>query len=476
MKVLRVLLSATLLLALSLLPMKTLAAEETPPSTQNPSDLVEQAAQLSEDPEILRDRGGEIVDLLNQALTLDNKLVEAYFDLALYYHDTGDDAKTRENLDKVFQLEPEYPNGRALRGVRMLAAGMTAEARAEFDAALAADPYNPIANNQLAEDAIRKGAYSDAIRYARLALLVDSDNMNSYVNIAMAYRKMGQANLAKLVAFNALSMNPKAAQVYNVLGLLYLSEDRVKAAITQFEKALQYRPDYTEANLNLGAIILNYNDFSGARKHFDAVLAKVPDHVDATLSRGVALRGLAKYELAAKDYATVLRLKPGHLGALYNRCILLQEYVTDYEKALTGCDEMLAAIDKKHPQYKEMTDRVQGIKDTMAVLKQMEEDKKNAPPPMPDTSPEGAAAAPAGDAAGIAPATEAPAPKAPEAPPATPKAPAPEAVTPEAKEAAAPAAPASETPEVKAGEKATGAAPEAAKAAKVGAEEKKDAE
>jgi len=362
----------------------------------DPKALVEQAAIISEDPETLKARHDEIEGLLRKALELDPKLLEARQNLVLLHLYSGDAAAARAELDKLLQLEPNHASGRALRGLLLLRAGQTAEGRAELDAAVAVDPYNPIANAELAALAYKAGNDEEAIRLGRLALLIDSANVNAYVAIAMAYRHMGSANLAKLVCYNALGMSPKAAPIYNILGLLFLAEDQVKDAIVQFEKAVAFEPDFVEGRMNLGATMLNYGDFGGAFDQFDAVLKLQPDNVDAVLSRAVALRGLSKFPEAAEGYERVLSLKPGHLGALYNRCILYQEYLSEYEKALDHCRLMLQSIDKKHPDYKEMVDRVSGIEDTIKVMKQQKEQAPAVPP----------AEAPAAPAEGAAPAAK----------------------------------------------------------------------
>ncbi len=386
------------LLVLSALGARAAWADDAPAApTNDPKALVEQAAIISEDPDTLKARHDELEGLLRKALEQDPKLVEARLNLVLLHYYMGDVPTAKAELDKLLQLDPGYASGRAMRGLLLLRDGQVAEGRAELDAAVAADPYNAIANAELAALAYKAGNDEEAIRLGRLALLIDSANVNAYVTIAMAYRHMGSANLAKLVCYNAIGMSPKAAPIYNILGLLFLAEDQVKDAIVQFEKAVAFEPDFVEAHVNLGAVMLNYGDFSGALAHFDAVLRLQPDNVDAVLSRAVALRGLGKYPEAAEGYEKVLTMRPGHLGALYNRCILFQEYLNEYDKALDHCRLMLQSIDKKHPDYKEMVDRVAGIEDTIKVMKQM----KDNPPPAPP--------APAGDAA---PAPEAPAPEA----------------------------------------------------------------
>jgi tetratricopeptide (TPR) repeat protein len=388
--------TTTAFLFLSVLVAGSALADEAAPN--DPKALVEQASLLAEDPDSLTSRRADIEGLLRRAIELDPRMVEARFNLVLLHYHAADFAAARAELEKVLQLDPQYASARAMRGVLLLRDGQSAEGRAELDAAVLTDPYNPIANAELAALAYAAGSNDEAIRLGRLALLIDSDNVNAYVAIAMAYRRMGSANLSKLVCYNAIGMSPKAAPIYNILGLLALDEDQVKIAIGQFEKAVEFEPDFVEARMNLGAVMLNYGDFAGALQHFEAVLKLQPDNLDATLSLAVVHRGLGKYPEAAAGYEKVLRLRPGNLGALYNRCILFQEYMSEYEKALEHCRVMLGSIDKKHPDYKEMTDRVSGIEQTIQVMKQM----KDQPAPPVETPPEAqppADAAPAAEGA-----------------------------------------------------------------------------
>ena len=371
--------------------------DEQAPRTQadEARDLVNQAALIWESRPDIKSRGPEIEGLLKQAIEKNPQLDVAYLDLALLYDRLGRDADAQYRIDQLLEIEPGHAGARALRGALMLRRGLRAEGMAELQAVLKDDPYNSIANNQIAAFAIAESRYEDAIRAGRLALLVDSGNMNAYTNIALAYMRMQKVSLAKLVCFNALSIDKKASTIYNILGLLYLGEDMVKEAIVEFEKAVQYQSDFFEAHMNLGAIMLNYSDFSGAMGHFDAALATHPETVEAVLSRAVALRGLGRYDEAARGYEKVLSLKAGHLGALYNRCILYQEYLNEYEKALGYCNNMLTAIDKKHPAWAEMNDRVRGIEQTIRVLKEAEEERKRLEEEARKAK-EAAAAAPAG--------------------------------------------------------------------------------
>jgi tetratricopeptide (TPR) repeat protein len=387
----------------------TARAQEAPPTGgEDPRELVEKASQVWAGMDARKSQAAEAEALLKKAAAMDGRLIEAHFNLALLYDTLGRGDESRAALEKVFQLDPQYANGLALRGAQLLKRGLRTEAMTDLNAALAKDPYNPIANNELAAQSIRDGNHAEAIRYSRLALLLDSGNLNSYINIALAYLRMGEVSLARLVCENALSISPNAAPIFNILGLLALKDNNVTAAIVQFEKAVAADADFAEAHMNLGSIMLNYNDFAGALAHWDAVLRLKPGDPDATLSRSVALRGLGKYGDAAAGYEDVLKKRPGDVGALYNRCILYQEYMSkepeDYQKALGMCSDVVAHIDSKHPLWKEMNDRLKGIRDTIKVLQEQKAEEARQPAAPPAEKP-AEPAAPAAPAAAPAPGT-----------------------------------------------------------------------
>src|SRR5581483_5380989 len=72
------------------------------------------------------------------------------------------------------------------------------------------------------------------------------------------------------------SMKTNLAVVYNTLGLVELKRKNISPAITQFKKAVEMNPNFSEARLNLAALSLNNRDYKTAEENFRAVVQAQP--------------------------------------------------------------------------------------------------------------------------------------------------------------------------------------------------------
>ena len=82
--------------------------------------------------------------------------------------------------------------------------------------------------------------------------------------------------------------DPSAITFYN-LGTLYMKGGRPSQAKAAFERALQLKPDYAEANNSLGALLAQSGDVPAAIERFRAALQAKPDFADALNNLGFAL-------------------------------------------------------------------------------------------------------------------------------------------------------------------------------------------
>ena len=287
-------------------------------------------------------------------------------------------------------LDPANADIVAMLGRIAARQGRGADAEALIQEALAIDEYSSVALNYLADKENQARNYEQALVYCRKGLLGNPDNLDSYLNMGIVYYETGRIELGELVCQSALKLNQEAAPMRNLLGLIYLRQNEVRKASKEFERAVKADPDYMDARKNLASLVLNYKDFDSAVTFFEEVLKRDPDNMRMQLSYAVALRGVDKYDAAKTELEGILAKQPGNLEAGYNLCILLHEYLEAYEDALRQCADFQARIDKRHGKWREMNQRVRGIKETIEVLKEFPDDKP----------------APGGEAA---PATEAPA-------------------------------------------------------------------
>ncbi len=89
---------------------------------------------------------------------------------------------------------------------------------------------------------------------------------------ALAFYQAGEIPEALREALAAQKANPKDPEVYNLLGLIYLSKKDYTKACQYFEKALKIDPNYSEALNNLGSVYLLQRDLDKALVYFQKAL------------------------------------------------------------------------------------------------------------------------------------------------------------------------------------------------------------
>ena len=255
-------------------------------------------------------------------------------------------------------------------GVIALAEGDRALAQAEFDRALKIDPANSGAHNFLAAKAIGGRDFTEAVNHARMALVSDPDSMDAYLNLAAAYYEMGLLDVGLLVGRNALGLDKANAPIQNMLGLVFVKKGEVRNAVKLFEKAVNDDPELFDARMDLGAVTLAYKDFVTAGAQYEKAVELNPASTTARMGHAVALRGLDKGDEALRILTEIAGKDPGNADVHYNLCLLYQETLSDYGKALKECRQFISMA-PAHAKTSQARTRVEGIE---MIMEAMEDD------------------------------------------------------------------------------------------------------
>lgn len=99
-----------------------------------------------------------------------------------------------------------------------------------------------------------------------------------YVNLAIAYQKMGNLSAAEENVKKALAINPDHPVANTEYGLIYRKTGRFAQARESYERALKHYPDFLPARKNLGILCDMYlHDFECALTQYRIYGAAVPD-------------------------------------------------------------------------------------------------------------------------------------------------------------------------------------------------------
>ncbi len=98
-----------------------------------------------------------------------------------------------------------------------------------------------------------------------------------YVNIAIAYNRLGDTKAAEENLISALKLDIGHPVANNELGLLYRKSGKFKAARTAYENAIKEHPEYLPAIRNLGVLCdLYMHDYECALQQFEVYLELEP--------------------------------------------------------------------------------------------------------------------------------------------------------------------------------------------------------
>jgi len=96
----------------------------------------------------------------------------------------------------------------------------------------------------------------------------------------------GRADDARNAALEELRRNPRSAEAYDLLGILYTRQKDFEKAVAAFRRALDLDPRSTAAHNNLGSCYLEQQKYELARSEFETTLRLFPHDRDASYNLG----------------------------------------------------------------------------------------------------------------------------------------------------------------------------------------------
>ena len=146
-----------------------------------------------------------------------------------------------------------------------------------------------------------------------------SDSASYYYNQGVTKYYLSQYEAAITDFDNAIQLKPNYTSVYNRRGLAKYHLGQYEAAITDFDNAIQLKPDSAIYYHNRGRAKHGLSQYEAAIADFDNAIQLKSDHAVIYYNRAEAKRHLEQYKVAILDYDSAIRLKPNYVLAYYNR-------------------------------------------------------------------------------------------------------------------------------------------------------------
>ena len=137
-----------------------------------------------------------------------------------------------------------------------------------------------------------------------------------------------------------IQLKPDAVNAYINRGLAKAVLGQHVAAISDYDKAIQLKPDLAEAYINRGLVKVDLGLYSAAISDYDKAIQLEPNSAEAYNNRGTTKHELGQHDTAIQNYDKAIQLKPDYAEAYNNRGLAkadLGQYfvaISDYNKAI----------------------------------------------------------------------------------------------------------------------------------------------
>lgn len=231
---------------------------------------------------------------------------ESWFLLGVLSGMRGDAVGAESGFRRALALKTDFVQARYNLGIALRNLGRHAEARAELESVISAQPNHADAFNALGIVYVRLELLSDAERAFRAALALNPTSPDSMIYLANVLSLRQQWSQAEAFYRRVLAITPARSDVALNLGTALASQGRVEEAIGAYRSAIAASPALVEAHVQLGISLKRLEKKHEAENAFREALRLNPDHPVAQFFlaslRGSNVPACAPAEYIARFY------------------------------------------------------------------------------------------------------------------------------------------------------------------------------
>jgi tetratricopeptide (TPR) repeat protein len=187
-----------------------------------------------------------------------------------------------------------------------------------------------------------RGDYDDAVIQLKTATTLLATNAEAWNYYGVALHHAGQYADASAAYQNALRFDRDLVEAHYNLGCLYLDENKLPDARTEFTAYILRRSNSPEGWLKLGQVQLREGDPAVAERSFSTVLSLNQDNAEALNGLGLARIERNKPRDAAEFFSAAVQYHPDFAPAILNLATVEAEYLHENSTALDNYRKYLA--------------------------------------------------------------------------------------------------------------------------------------
>jgi Tfp pilus assembly protein PilF len=209
----------------------------------------------------------------------------------------------------------------------------------------AADSQSFLSTEKQWEEARRSladGNVSDAKAALESLLAKYPKEADLYYALALTMLRLRDPQAAEKSIRQALVIDPNHVQARTLLGWVEMEiHGNTEAAIKDYSRVIELRPNSSDAYLNLGAAYKKRRELDKAMDAYNRALERRPDHTTALSNRGWVFVDQQNWVEAREDFEHALKIDPTDEGALQGLAEVLEK-TRDYAGAQTALKQLMA--------------------------------------------------------------------------------------------------------------------------------------
>lgn len=244
---------------------------------------------------------------------------------------------------KAIALSPAWPAFHNNLALSYAGAGNTAQAIAEFQAAIRFDPHNKIANANLADYFLKEKKYRRALDCLENAGTSRSTDPSLLYDLAQAYFGAGETKPALETIKRLAELAPSDAKLRFALGLLLAEHSMFAEAIKEFE-AIPVRERDFAVNQNLGLAYSKLQQHAEAQNAFDRAIQLDPSNPEPYFRTGLELLASRNIDQALYTLHRAHQIAPKRLDI---SCALAEALIQSGD--FTAARDLLGGVQSDFP-------------------------------------------------------------------------------------------------------------------------------
>ncbi len=238
--------------------------------------------------------------------------------LAVALIDLDDYLVLLDGVSIMYRDHLHYQNPYLVSGIMLGMRGFYPEAVAQFQEAIALDPENARAYNNLGITYFKMGEFVEARDALLRALELEPDNIFSRNNLGLVYLRLGERQPAEESFRRVLTRDPFNLAANFYMGYSYFQAGELERAERFYREVNNLNPSLPRVNFALGSVMVRRGQWDQAIDYFQKTIALDGGFHQAYVSLGGVYNRKGMYPEAEKILRQAIELEPDYGAAYYN--------------------------------------------------------------------------------------------------------------------------------------------------------------